>query len=121
MTPEDRLFAGIIDNAVDASLNPKDEYEQEMAKWFFYTDTYETLYFLLYDVSGDGFLSKMESLWEDIEKYPRLAPEYRHLLRKSGVNMGRNRRLHTGKSSELSDEWRENNAKQTRDEMGRYQ
>ena len=108
-TPDQRLFRALIENAADESLNPADEWEQEMAKWFFYTDEYEMLHKWIYDAPGDGFRERMEHLWRDIEDNPEKAEAYRKDLRKAGVNQERNVRLHYGPAPPPSDEWRKHN------------
>ena len=118
-TPDERLFRALIDNAADESLNHSDEWEQEMAKWFFYTDEYELLHRWIYDAPGDGFRERLELLWRDIEDNPERATEYRNDLRKLGVNQERNVRLHRD-SGVLPDSWYEQNALKERDEKGRY-
>jgi len=119
-TPDERLFRALIDNAADESLNPSDEWEQEMAKWFFYTPEYELLHMWIYNTTGDGFREELELLWEDIESNPTNSTKYRLELRKLGVNQERNVRLHRDKGVELPDSWYERNALKQRDDKGRY-
>jgi hypothetical protein len=117
---EERLFRALIENAADESLNPADEWEQEMAKWFFYTDEYDFIHEWLYDCPGDGYREKMEHLWETCKGDPELARNLRMELRKTGVNRERNARLHYDKSPPLPDSWYESNASKERDDTGRY-
>lgn len=123
-TPDERLFRALIDNAADESLNPSNEWEQEMAKWFFYTPEYELLHMWIYNTTGDGFREKLELLWEDIDSNPTNSTKYRLELRKLGVNQERNVRLHYGPAPPPSDEWRKHNAEmnslRVKDERGRY-
>ena len=119
-TPDERLFRALIDNAADESLNPADEWEQEMAKWFFYTDEYEMLHKWVYDATGERFRGELELLWEDIEANPDNAITYRSQLRKLGVNRERCSRFHADRHVELPASWHESNALKERDEKGRY-
>jgi hypothetical protein len=107
---EERLFRALIENAADESLNPADEWEQEMAKWFFYTDEYDFIHEWLYDCPGDGYREKMEHLWETCKGDPEMARKLRMELRKIGVNQERNARLHYGPAPPPTDEWRLHNA-----------
>ena len=119
-TSDESLFRALIDNAADESLNPDDEWEQEMAKWFFYTDEYDMLHRWIYDVSGDGFRERLEVLWEDITINPENVTIYRRELRKLGVNRERCSRFHADRHVELPASWHESNALKERDEKGRY-
>jgi hypothetical protein len=118
--PEERLWRALIDNAADDSLNPGDEWNQEIAKWFFYTEEYELLHKWVYDVPGDGFRERLEILWDDCSDDPALARKYRLDLRKLGVNQERNVRLHYGPAPPASEKWLESNAMRDRDDNGRY-
>jgi hypothetical protein len=117
---EERLFRALIENAADESLNPTDEWEQEMARWFFYGDEYEFLHQWLYDCPGNGYREKLEYLWMVCENDPEMSRKYRLELRKTGVNSERNARLHYDKSKPLPNSWHESNARKERDEKGRY-
>jgi len=117
---EERIFRALIENAADESLNPADEWEQEMAKWFFYSEPFEFLHKWIYDCPGDGYRERLEVLWEECETDPSLARKYRLELRKTGLNQERNARLHYDKPHPMPDSWYENNALCERDEKGRY-
>jgi hypothetical protein len=81
MTPEQNLWCGVVDRAVQDSLeDPTKEYDHMDARNCLMTDYMEGIYMLAHNRSIAALRELLQVIWDKIDKNPQEAKEYRRVF-----------------------------------------